>query len=77
VPDRYDYERLSADPAEGVALRELRVLLFEHDHFKVFGGLRRVHAPAGDFLWVCADHYRDYDPGLPDLSSRRLGPSAG
>jgi hypothetical protein len=45
----------------------LRVLLFEHDHMRAFGGLRRVQAPSGDFLWVCADHYPDYDPGLPSI----------
>ena len=22
-------------------------------------------APAGDLLWVCENHYRDYDPGMP------------
>lgn len=30
-----------------------------------FGGLRRVHAPAGDLLWVCENHDPDYDPVLP------------
>jgi hypothetical protein len=54
-------------PAEGQALRALRVLLFRQDQNRAFGGLRRVHAPSGDFLWVCADHYRHYDPGLPRL----------
>jgi len=36
---------------------------------RTWGGLRRVLTPAGDFLWVCPEHYREYDPGLPDLSS--------
>jgi internalin A len=54
-------------PAQGQAARMLRVLLFEHDHMRAFGGLRRVQAPSGDFLWVCADHYPDYDPGLPSI----------
>ena len=52
---------------EGEALRGLRVLLFEHDRLRSFGGLRRVHAPSGDFLWVCPTHYPDYDPGLPSI----------
>jgi internalin A len=52
-------------PAEGKAARELRVLLFERDRNRTFGGLHRVQAPSGDLVWVCDDHYRDYDPGLP------------
>lgn len=52
-------------PAEGAALRALRAIIFEHDQLRFFGGLRRVQAPAGDLLWVCENHYPDYDPGLP------------
>ena len=51
--------------AEGEALRALRALIFEHDPLRKFGGLRRVQAPSGDFLWVCPNHYTEYDPGLP------------
>ena len=51
--------------AEGEALRALRAIIFEHDPLRAFGGLRRVQAPSGDLLWVCEDHYREYDPGLP------------
>ena len=51
--------------AEGDALRALRVLILDHDPLRKFGGLRRVQAPSGDFLWVCPKHYVDYDPGLP------------
>jgi hypothetical protein len=54
--------------AEGDALRALRVLVFEHDSFRKFGGLRRVQASSGDFLWVCPNHYTEYDPGLPTVS---------
>jgi internalin A len=53
--------------AEGAALRALRVMLFQLDKSRAFGGLRRVQAPSGDFVWVCAEHYPDYDPGLPAL----------
>ena len=56
--------------AEGQALRALRILLFQKDHSRAFGGLRRVHAPSGDFLWVCPDHYVEYDPGLPRIPAR-------
>jgi internalin A len=51
--------------AEGDALRTLRVLIFEHDKMRKFGGLRRVFLPSGDFLWICPLHYAQYDPGLP------------
>lgn len=52
-------------PAEGQAARALRSLLFDHDPTHAFGNLRRVQASSGDFLWVCTDHYAEYDPGLP------------
>jgi internalin A len=51
--------------AEGQALRAIRTIVFEHDQLRAFGGLRRVQASSGDLLWVCADHYPHYDPGLP------------
>jgi internalin A len=54
-------------PAGGEALRALRVVLFQRDKLQAFGGLRRVQAPSGDFAWVCAEHYPEYDPGLPVL----------
>jgi hypothetical protein len=72
--DRHDREgdalpeaagRLTA--AEGAALRAIRVIIFENDAERAFGGLRRVQAPAGDLLWVCENHYPDYDPGLPAI----------
>jgi GTPase SAR1 family protein len=53
--------------AEGRALRALRTVVFEHDRLHGFGGLRRVRAESGDFLWVCEDHYTSYDPGLPAI----------
>ena len=51
--------------AEGAALRAIRAIIFDYDHLRAFGGLRRVQTPAGDLLWVCETHYPDYDPGLP------------
>lgn len=53
--------------AEGDGLRALRVILFDHDRTRTFGGMRRVQSPSGDFLWVCVNHYSEYDPGLPVL----------
>ena len=59
-------------PAEGQAARAIRVLLFEHDHRRAFGDLRRVQAPSSDFVWVCANHYPEYDPGLPSIPGSDL-----
>lgn len=56
-------------PAQGQGLRTYRYLLFELDPGRSFGGLNRVVNPAGDVLWVCPKHYRDYEPGLPRLTS--------
>ena len=53
--------------AEGAGLRALRAVVFKHDPSRQFGGLRRIQSAAGDFLWICPDHYSDYDPGLPAL----------
>jgi internalin A len=53
--------------AQGQAWRALRLLLFEHDRTRVFGGLSRMQDPSGEFLWICPDHYADYDPGLPAI----------
>lgn len=53
--------------AEGQALRAIRTVLFEHDQLRAFGGMRRVQAPSGELLWVCAEHYPEYDPGLPTV----------
>jgi internalin A len=55
-------------PAQGQAARALRMLLFEQDRMRAFGDLRRVQTPSGDFVWVCTNHYPDYDPGLPRMS---------
>jgi internalin A len=51
--------------AEGDALRTFRTVIFKYDPSRRFGGLRRVQAPSGDFLWVCPNHSTEYDPGLP------------
>ena len=59
--------RLSA--AEQNGARAWRITLFESDPSRSFGDLRRVLAASGDFLWVCTEHYHEYDPGLPTLPS--------
>ena len=52
---------------EAGGLRAFRTLLFKLDPYQRFGGLRRVQDPSGEFLWVCNEHYGEYDPGLPAL----------
>jgi hypothetical protein len=54
--------------AEGEGLRAIRAIIFDKDPLRSFGGLRRVQAPSGDYLWICENHYREYDPGLPKMS---------
>jgi hypothetical protein len=54
-------------PAEGQALRAVRMLVFKLDPARAFGDLRRVQVPSGEFLWVCPRHYSEYDPGLPEI----------
>ncbi|HEY4456148.1 MAG TPA: COR domain-containing protein [Pseudonocardiaceae bacterium] len=55
-------------PAQGAGLRAYRHLLLELDPARVYGRLHRVMTTSGDLLWVCPDHYRDYEPGLPLLN---------
>jgi internalin A len=58
---------LNLNYLEGAGLREFRTFLVDTDRMRNFGGLRRVTDSSGDYLWVCPDHYREYDPGLPRL----------
>ncbi len=59
-------------PAQGQALRAIRILLFKQDPARAFGDLRRVQASSGEFLWVCVTHYAEYDPGLPRIPGYEL-----
>jgi internalin A len=54
-------------PAQGAAMREIRTVIFKYDTGRAFGDLRRVLTAAGDYLWICPDHYGNYDPGLPSI----------
>jgi internalin A len=58
-------------PAQGQAWRAARELIFEHDPARAFGDLRRVQASSGEFLWICPQHYSDYNPGLPIIPNRK------
>ena len=46
--------------AEGDGVRALHILLLDRDPARTWGGLRRVMAPTGDYLWLCPTHYRKY-----------------
>lgn len=35
--------------------------------FMAFVALQRVRAPDGEFLWVCEEHRKEFDPGLPEI----------
>jgi internalin A len=59
-------------PAQGQALCAIRILLFEKDNLRSFGDLRRVQSVSGEFLWVCVNHYAEYDPGLPNIPESHL-----
>jgi internalin A len=63
-------EPSSAQPsaqAQGQAMRAIRTVIFERDPARAFGDMRRVLTAAGDYLWICPDHYGSYDPGLPAI----------
>ncbi len=53
--------------AESAGLRELHSLLLDLDPTRSWGNLKRVLTPAGDYLWLCPEHYGEFEPGLPKL----------
>ena len=64
---KFDEPNRLVSRAEGEGLRQLQSVLNELDKSRKWGGLRRVPTQTGDYLWVCKEHYREYDPGLPVL----------
>jgi internalin A len=51
----------------GADLRSARNLLRKLDPASRFGGLHRLQAASGEYLWVCPSHALTYDPGLPTI----------
>ena len=49
-----------AERIEGAALRALRKLLDEKDPAQQWGGLKKTLTPEGHYLWLCAQHAREY-----------------
>ena len=48
-------------------MRAIRQIIFQQDQVRSFGDMRRVTTAAGDYLWLCPDHYGSYAPGLPSV----------
>ena len=72
IPDRVPGGDVAEDGsgltrAQGEAFRQFQSLLFELDKDRKWAGMRRFLTPAGDYLWICPKHHREYDPGLPVL----------
>ncbi len=53
--------------AQGSAFRQFHSLLLELDPNRKWAGMRGFPTAAGDYLWICPEHHREYDPGLPKL----------
>lgn len=65
---RIDHLKYPYSRAEGAGLRAFHDLLAEVGWKPGAANLRRVtDKTSGDVLWVCATHYKEYDPGLPVL----------
>ncbi|MGC4754856.1 COR domain-containing protein [Micromonospora trifolii] len=78
IPEQRAGDIEAQDPAkltraEHEASRALRSKVFELDPTRHFGGLRRAQTASGEFLWICPEHYEDYDPGLPKIPRQTAG----
>ena len=63
-PNSLDDAPASSDVTPAVAsggdLRGVRQLLHELDPYGKYGGLRRVQAMSGEYLWICVTHMGEY-----------------
>ncbi|MFD9411294.1 COR domain-containing protein [Streptomyces sp. NPDC059989] len=57
-------EVIGLSASEGAALRAFREFLFELDETRKFRDLQRVLTPTGDWQWLCAHHYAQYEPSV-------------
>jgi internalin A len=55
-------EHRHAREVAGYELRGLRKLLDDKDKLAVYGKLRRRMTPEGNWLWLCEDHWKEYNP---------------
>jgi internalin A len=67
LPESAGTSEFSATSAEAASLRMFREFLFELDPHKGFAGLRQVTTAAGERLYVCEEHFKAYNPGLPAM----------
>ena len=67
LPESVGASEFSATSAEAASLGCFGEFLFELDPYKEFAGLRQVTTAAGERLYVCEEHFRAYDPGLPAM----------
>jgi len=63
----YDILTRKPQPALGTDPLEIYELLDHLDPEHKWGGLRNTISPEGDILWLCPEHYKIFDPGLPTL----------
>ena len=54
---------------EGASLRVFHGLLGAEVKGRRWGGLWRALTKTGDYLWICPEHYAEFEPELPKLSS--------
>ncbi len=67
VGSRQSVDSSGLSVVEGAGLRAFHSLLTEFDVARDWGKLRFGQTTAGDVHWACPAHYKEYDPGLPDL----------
>ncbi|HEY1191855.1 MAG TPA: COR domain-containing protein, partial [Gemmata sp.] len=49
---------------DGAALREFHTLLRDIDKSNNWGDLKATATKEGDYLWLCPEHYKEFNPGL-------------
>jgi internalin A len=49
---------------EGAALREFHAFLRDIDKASHWGDLRPTPTKEGDYLWLCPEHHKEFNPGL-------------
>ena len=54
---------------EAAGLREFHALLAMIDPASHWGDLRPTMTKEGDYLWLCPEHHREFDPGLITIPS--------
>ena len=69
ISSKFGTSQGNAFRAEGDALRAIHDVLRELEPKKgrKWGGLERIPTRSGEYIWLCEEHAREYDPGLPIL----------